>query len=72
MSKVQRDSLIRYAVSSCGFLVRWGQRMSLQEFASTVRLFANDPRAEEVAQALEGATGFIARGWRGLRVNWQS
>lgn len=71
MTQAEQNDLIRHAVAAWGFLVRWGERLSLTEFAAAIRRYSSDPRADDIARALENATGFIARDWRGLRAQWQ-
>ena len=70
-AKSDKNELIRHAITACGYLVRWGSRLTLPEFAAAIRRHSTDQRAEAVAAALESATGFVARDWRGLRANWQ-
>ena len=41
------------------------------EFAAAIRRHSSHARAEALAAALESATGFVARDWRGFRANWQ-
>lgn len=71
MTQSEQNDQIRHAVAAWGFLVRWGQRLTLVEFAAAIRRYSRDPRAEALARALEGATGFVARDWRGFRAHWQ-
>lgn len=67
MSRDDCNSLIRYGIAAWGYLVRWGSRMTLKEFAGAIRRHSSHERAVEVAAALESATGFVARDWRGFR-----
>lgn len=75
MSKTATDTatneLIRHAIAAWGYLVRWGSRLTLAEFAAAIRRHSSHARAEALAAELESATGFVARDWRGFRANWQ-
>ena len=75
MSKTATDTatneLIRHAIAAWGYLVRWGSRLTLAEFAAVIRRHSFHERAEALAAALESATGFVTRDWRGFRANWQ-
>ncbi|WP_195156966.1 hypothetical protein [Pseudomonas aeruginosa] len=65
------NDLIRHAIAAWGYLVRWGSRLTLAEFAAAIRSHSAHERAEALAAALESATGFVARDWRGFRASWQ-
>ncbi|CAJ0903177.1 hypothetical protein R20233_04899 [Ralstonia sp. LMG 32965] len=65
------NELIRHAIAAWGYLVRWGSRLTLAEFAAAIRRHSAHARAEAMAAALESATGFVARDWRGFRASWQ-
>ena len=65
------SELIRHAIAAWGYLVRWGSRLTLAEFAAAIRHHSDHERAEALAAALESATGFVARDWRGFRASWQ-
>ena len=65
------SELIRHAIAAWGYLVRWGSRLTLAEFAAAIRRHSDHERAEALAAALESATGFVARDWRGFRASWQ-
>lgn len=67
----QQNELIRHAIAAWGYLVRWGSHLTLREFASAIRRHSTHDRAEALAAALESATGFVARDWRGFRASWQ-
>jgi hypothetical protein len=65
------NELIRHAIAAWGYLVRWGSRLTLAEFAAAIRRHSAHHRAECLAAALDSATGFVARDWHGLRASWQ-
>ena len=72
MTKADTNEQIRHAIDAWGYLVRWGTRLSLVEFAAAIRRHSTHARAQALAEALESASGFVARDWRGLRASWQS
>ena len=71
MTKADTNEQIRHAIDAWGYLVRWGTRLSLVEFAAAIRRHSTHARAQALAEALESASGFVARDWRGLRASWQ-
>ena len=71
MTKADTNEQIRHAIDAWGYLVRWGTRLSLVEFAAAIRRHLTHARAQALAEALESASGFVARDWRGLRASWQ-
>lgn len=70
-ARAETNELIRHAIAAWGYLVRWGSRLTLREFAAAIRRHSTHERAEALAAALESATGFVARDWRGFRASWQ-
>ena len=71
MTKADTNEQIRHAIDAWCYLVRWGTRLSLVEFAAAIRRHLTHARAQALAEALESASGFVARDWRGLRASWQ-
>lgn len=75
MTKTTADTatneLIRHAIAAWGYLVCWGSRLTLAEFAAAIRRHSTHERAEALAIALESATGFVSRDWRGFRASWR-
>ena len=64
------NELIRHAIATCGFLVRWGSHLTLSEFAAVIVRHSKHERAVALAAALNSTSGFVARDWRGLRARW--
>ena len=71
ITKTETNKLIRHAIEAWGFLVRWGNTLTLREFAGAIRRHSTHARADVLALALESTTGFVARDWRGLRARWE-
>lgn len=64
------NELIRHAIDAWGYLVRWGSRLTLAEFAAEIRRHSAHDRVAVLLVALESADGFVSRDWRGFRAAW--
>ena len=53
MTKADTNEQIRHAIDAWGYLVRWGTRLSLVEFAAAIRRHSTHARAEALAEALD-------------------
>lgn len=71
IAAAQKNHMIRHAIDAWGFLVSWGSHLTLAEFAAVIRRHSSHQRAQALADALESASGFVARDWRGFRASWQ-
>lgn len=66
----KRSELVRHVSANWGFLIpRYGQ-VTMKEFATTIRRYSSDVRAEAVASELDAYEGTIWRDWKGVHAKW--